>query len=226
MSHISRTLAPSGALGVRVLRKLRPHAKVMEAIRDGLPATGLDPAVLLYRLRNFGNLMRGAWRVRVAEMVGAPTFFGTLGIRILRRDGQIEDLGIVSCRVVTNNGVAFMVDAFDNTVEAEIMNYHGCGTGTNAEAAADSALQTESTTILTVDSTRATGTQSQPSANIYRSVGTVSFDGAGAITEHGLFSQAATGGGVLLDRSVFSAINVASGDSIQFTYSLTLTAGS
>lgn len=46
-----------------------------------------------------------------------------------------------------------------------------------------------------------------------------------AITEHGIFSQAATGGGVLLDRSVFSVVNLASGDSLQATYDLTFAAG-
>ena len=44
------------------------------------------------------------------------------------------DYGVASYRVVTNNGVGFIVDAFQNLVEAEIMNYHGVGTGTNAEA--------------------------------------------------------------------------------------------
>jgi hypothetical protein len=57
------------------------------------------------------------------------------------------------------------------------------------------------------------------------STATVSFDATAAITEHGLFSQAATGGGTLWDRTVFSAINVVSGDSIQFAYSLTVSAG-
>ncbi|HYB96213.1 MAG TPA: hypothetical protein VEC39_14675, partial [Vicinamibacterales bacterium] len=73
----------------------------------------------------------------------------------------------------------------------------------------------------------ATGTTTEgATGNIFRSVGTVTFDGSGAITEHGLMSQAATGGGVLWDRSVFSPINVVNGDSIQFTYDVTFTAGS
>jgi hypothetical protein len=133
---------------------------------------------------------------------------------------------VVSRRVVTNNGVAFIVDAWDNDVELEDMNYHGCGTGTTAENAADSALETESTTALNPDSTRATGTMTQPAANQLRTTATVAFDGNAAITEHGLLSQAATGGGVLFDRSVFSAINVVSGDSITFQYTVTFTAGS
>jgi len=105
------------------------------------------------------------------------------------------------------------------------MIYHGCGTGTTAEAAADSALVTESTTALNPDSTRATGTQSEPAANQLRSTGTLTFDNTAAVTEHGLFSQAATGGGTLFDRTVFSAVNVVSGESIQFQYTVTFTAG-
>lgn len=137
------------------------------------------------------------------------------------------DYGVVSRRVVTNNGVAFLVDAWDNAaVNLEDMNYHGCGTGTNAEAVGDTALQTESTTALNPDSTRATGTRAQPSANIYRSTGVLTYDASVAVTEHGLLSQAATGGGTLWDRSVFSAVNVVSGESISFQYSVTLTAGS
>jgi hypothetical protein len=42
------------------------------------------------------------------------------------------------------------------------------------------------------------------------------------VTEWGLLSQAATGGGSLFDRQVFSALNLANGDSLQTTYDLTI----
>ena len=139
---------------------------------------------------------------------------------------QWTDYGVLSYHVVTDAGVAFIVDDWDNSgTDMSTLNYHGCGTGTTAEAAGDTALVTESTTALNPDSTRATGTATQPAANQYRSVGVVTFDASAAITEHGLLSQAATGGGTLWDRSVFSAINVASGDSISFTYTATLSSG-
>lgn len=161
-----------------------------------------------------------------SRLTGIVTITTELSARA-RIAGEWVDYGVVSRRVVTNAGVAFIVDDWDGSVtDITNLKYHGCGTGTTAEAAGDTALVTESTTALNPDSTRATGTASQPSANIYQSVGTVTFDASAAITEHGLFSQAATGGGTLWDRSVFSAINVASGDSIQFTYAATLTAGS
>jgi hypothetical protein len=67
--------------------------------------------------------------------------------------------------------------------------------------------------------------QIEASATQLRSTGTLTFDNTVAVTEHGLFSQAATGGGVLWDRSIFTAVNVVSGDSIQFQYTASLTAG-
>jgi hypothetical protein len=139
---------------------------------------------------------------------------------------EVEHLGLLSTKSITDAGVAFLVDDWDNNgADITTMNFHGCGTGTNAENVTDVALQTESTTALNPDSTRATGTRSQPTAPVYRTVGTLTFDASAAITEHGIFSQAATGGGTLWDRSVFSAINVVSADSIQFTYSCTVSSG-
>lgn len=141
---------------------------------------------------------------------------GRLFARV-RHDGQWEDRGLISTKVVTTAGVGFIVDAFQNSVELETMKYHGVGTGNTAEASSDTALVTEV-------ETRGTGTTTEgASANIYRTVGTVSFANARAVVEHGIFS--ASSGGVLLDRSVFSVINVGVGDAIEFTYELTLPAG-
>lgn len=167
---------------------------------------------------------KGFWRglVQASGVLGVGRLYAT----VIRANGEVEHLGLLSTKVVTDAGVAYIVDDWDggaNTID--LFNYHGCGTGTVAEAVGDTALGTESTTALNPDSTRATGTKSQPAANQMRSVGTLTFDATAAITEHGLFTQAATGGGTLLDRSVFSAINVVSGDSIQFTYTLTLSSG-
>jgi len=160
------------------------------------------------------------------RLTGIPTITSNLAIRVRRSTGEWIDYGIVSYRLVTDAGVAFIVDDWDNSgTDISTLNYHGCGTGGTAEAAGDTALVTESTTALNPDSTRATGTRSQPTAPQYRSVGTLTFDASAAVTEHGLFSQAATGGGTLWDRSLFSAINVASGDSIQFTYTVSLSSG-
>ncbi|GIH07418.1 hypothetical protein Rhe02_54850 [Rhizocola hellebori] len=200
---------------------------VAEIAHYGLPRKGLDERVNAWRTANWRNLFRGARKALTARALRLSNMYGSLYISHIKADGEVLDLGLASMRVVTTAGVNFLVDALQGSVEPEILRYHGVGTGSNAEASGDTALQTESTTILTVDSTRATGSLTEgASANIFRSVGTISFDGSGAIVEHGLFSQAATGGGTLLDRSVFSAINVVSGDSLVVTFDLTLPAGS
>lgn len=178
-----------------------------------------------YRQANLVNIMRGLNKIQIAEAAGIPTFFGVLRL-VKKFNGMAQDYGIVSCRVVTNVGVGFIVDAFQNIVELELMKYHGIGTGTNAEAAGDTALQTELSTAYNPNSTRATGTQTENGSNVYRSVGTNAVDASVAITEHGLFSDPTPGSGVLLDRSVFAAINLVSGNSLQSTWDMTLTAGS
>jgi hypothetical protein len=94
--------------------------------------------------------------------------------------------------------------------------------------------------------TRATGTQVNSGAGtpanpaLYKSVGTINYTSSLAITEWGLFNQAAQGGH-LWDRRWFNTagapavtataalvsapINVVSGDSIQFSYSLSALQG-
>lgn len=136
--------------------------------------------------------------------------------------GSIEDYGCLGCHLVVTAGKNYVASCYANSAEMENMKYHGFGTGTNAAAAGDTGLQTELTTQYAVDSTRPTGSQSVASA-VYTTVGTLSPDSGGtiAITEWGLFS--ATSSTTLLDRQVFSAINLVAGsDSLATTYAHTV----
>lgn len=159
-----------------------------------------------------------AWAATGGCLRGETVPVGRLYAVKIGADGERLDLGLISTRLVTDAGVAAIVDAFQNTVELESFTWHGSGTGTTAEAAGDTALVTE--VESRVDGSAGEGA----SANIYRTVGTISYTSSFAITEHGLFS--ASTAGTLMDRSVFSAINVANGDSIEFTYELTFPSGS
>lgn len=142
---------------------------------------------------------------------------GRLWATKISKTGDKEDIGLISTKQVTDAGVAFIVDAFQGTADLTTMKFHGSGTSATGEAATETALETEV-------ATRATGTTTEgASANIYRSVGTISYSGTLAIVEHGLFS--ASSGGTMMDRSEFTAINVTSGDSIEFTYELTFPSG-
>ena len=220
--------AASGTTAFKLIKSDRPGRELsMKEIKFyGFPQKDQERDVREWKLENIPNLMRGVRKVVAARTLGLPHFYGQLWLRILKESGQEIDLGLVSARVVTTTGVGFIVDAFQNITELENMKFHGLGTGTTAEAAGDTALVSELTSQYNPDSTRATGTTTEgATGNIYRTVATNTVDASVAITEHGIFSQAATGGGVLLDRSVFSAVNLASGDSLQSTYELTFSAG-
>lgn len=183
-------------------------------------------APLLWRLRNLRNRLRAVPALVMAralgKLVGLVRMESSLKARVFHPDGTVIDYGVVSRRVVTTAGVNFLVDAFQNLVEAELMKFHASGTGTVAEAIGDTALGAESTTITD----RATGSQTEgASANIYKTVGTQTYTGSGAITEHGLLSSGTEGAGTLWDRSVFAALNVVNGSAVEWTYELTCTAG-
>jgi hypothetical protein len=134
------------------------------------------------------------------------------------RKGKWVNMGLLSCRVVTDAGVAFMVDDWDDdTTDITTFNWHDSGTGTTGPVVGDTALETPCAEA------RDSGTKSQPTAPQIRSVATHTYAGTFAITEHGLFSAVTSG--TLWDRSTFSAINVVASDKIEFTYTLTITAG-
>jgi len=138
---------------------------------------------------------------------------------VFRKDGTVEDLGLIGNKAVTTAFVNFLVDALQST-EATFADfkYHDSGTGTTAEAAADTAMETA------CGEARDTGTQTEgASANIYKSVATHTYADTFAITEHGLFNASTVG--TLMDRTVFTAINIVSGDKIEFTYQLTVPSG-
>lgn len=239
MTFAQGSTTPEGTLGLHVIRGNPSPGReltVPEIIRHGLPRRDLPDEVNEWRERNGPNLvdprmLKMYAARRFARWAELPYVWSQLWLRLIRGD-QIIDLGLAGCRVVTDAGVGFIVDAFQNTVELENMKFHGFGldTGSTAEAAGNTALDSEFTTEYASDNTRPTGTTAEgASANIYQTVATFSPDSGGtlAVEEHGVFSQAATGGGVLLDRTVFATVNVVAGsDSLQATYELTLPSGS
>lgn len=217
-----------GSVNVQVIKPCIPQKplSLWEIIVHGFPRPGLPAKVLKWRLRNCWRLLVPMAKIAVARLLKISFLQGQLSLVVLRKTGEIEPLGLASLRVVTTAGVNYIVDAFQNLTELENFKYHGIGTDSTAESASDTALGAELTTQYNPDNTRATGSLTEgASANVFRTVGTNTVDAAVAITEHGIFTQAATGGGTLLDRSVFSVVNLASGDSLQTTYDLTVQAG-
>jgi hypothetical protein len=198
------------------------------ALREGLPTMAVEREVRRWRVANLRYLSRGMRQVLLARALKLPVFHGALWLTPIYADGRRVELGLVGLRVVTTAGVGFLVDALQNLLEPEIMKYHGIGTGSTAENASDTALVTELTTEYNPDNTRATGNLAEgASANIFHTEATNTLDGTpgAALREHCVFSQAATGGGTALDRTVYAAITLSAGDGLLSKYELTLNSG-
>lgn len=237
---------PSGALRTRVIPAplKRPFIRTVDdALRYGGGPRGLGLRALASALRgthlrermewqeanadNFERSLAAQQAAQDAARGGAMAAVGHLWLARVDLKGQVHDLGLASCRVITTTGVNYIVDAFQGLVEPENMKYHGIGTGGSAEAVGNTALTTELTTQYSVSNTRPTGSLGElaGNANVFETAATITVSATVAATEHGIFSQAATGGGVMLDRTLFSVVNLASGESLQATYDFTVTAG-
>lgn len=112
---------------------------------------------------------------------------------------------------VTNIGLGIITGLLASSAN----KYVHWGTGATAADATQTALVTPSS-----DETRASGAQSQATTSVtndtYQVVATLTCASAAkAITEVGVFSAAT--GGSMYSRNAFDAINLAVGDSIQFT---------
>lgn len=163
-------------------------------------------------IRNW--LRRGRERLRLLSR-GKVSLTSSLGVRVIRKDGRVENRGIVSRQKVTDAFVAFMVDELQaETSPWGDFKYHDSGIGTTAEDPAHTALVTPWGGARDPAGTQTEGA----TANIYKSVQTTTYSATKAITEHGLFNAAEAG--TMMDRHVFSEINVNDGDKIEFTYEL------
>ncbi len=156
--------------------------------------------------------------------VGESTYGGGLSIVHTRySDGRSINYGLVSRAKVTAEFVNYLTDILqtDATTIGDF-KYHLSGTDATAEA------NTHTSLLAAIGTARVVGTQTEgASANIYRSVATITYTDTAAVTEHGIFNadySASQADGTLLDRSKFDAVNCVSGDTVTFTYELTNTA--
>ena len=119
--------------------------------------------------------------------------------------------------LVTNAGMAGVASRINGDGAEAAFTYIAIGIGTTAANATDTTLVSE---ITTVGGARASATASRVLTDVANDtaqlVHTFNFTGSLAVTESGALNAASTG--TLLARQVFSAINVASGDSLQITW--------
>lgn len=139
----------------------------------------------------------------------------------------IEDWGVVSRNVVTTTGVEKLTDAFQSTsATMYLYAYHALGTSSGAEAVGNTALGGEITTNQYTSGTRSSGTNTEDSASVWKTVATNTIaSGPVTVVEHGVFNSATPSTGNLWDRSLTGTQVLSTGDSLQTDYRLTITAG-
>lgn len=189
------------------LYQIYRQRKIARLVRNGIVPKGVEQGEILEALK-------------ATKKPNALEMFGFLRMRVFRKSGLIEDLGVVSVKKVTTAFAAYVVDSLQDstTYPLDDFKYHASGDDGTAEANSQTALENE------VES-RATGNQGENGASIYQSVGTINYTGGFTIQEHGILS--ANAAGTLLDRNLVpNAPVVISGDSIEFTYELTVNAES
>lgn len=152
--------------------------------------------------------------INVREALPFVATAGALAYMVLNKHLDGPAMALVTTAGI-NLAMADFVTGAGTHIAA--FTYIDCGTGTTAAAIGDTALQTAAGTA------RVSGTQSTPSAGQYRVVSTIPFASTLAITEMGLFSASTSG--TMWDHRIFSALNVTSGDSVTFTYTVSGTAG-
>lgn len=133
-------------------------------------------------------------------------------VELFGPDGQKKDEKTLHNLVTTvgKNGIADQLLA-SPTIDKP--SHMAIGTGTNAAAAGDTALQTELDRNALTSKTRST--------NVVTMVGDwAAGDGTGAITEAGILDAASTGN--LYVRAVFSAINKGASDTLKITWTITV----
>ncbi len=133
--------------------------------------------------------------------------------------GWMENIGCVSHGKVTVEFRDFTVDGLvSNAAEMGDFKFHRVGTDATAEDSTH--------TVLIADSGITTGAGSQlegSSADIYKSVSTITADATETWQEHAINSQTGAGGGELMDRSLITpTVSVVSSDTVEFTYEITI----
>lgn len=138
---------------------------------------------------------------------------GHINVKLYDENGVLKQ-EVDKRNVITTVGkTALATWLAQSTQSGYFFQYIGLGTGATAASASDTTLQTEL-------ATRVAGTISS-STNIWQNQATFGAGvNTGALTEAGLFS--ASSGGTMLARQVFGTVTKAAGDTIVFTWQISL----
>lgn len=139
--------------------------------------------------------------------------------KLIKPDGEIIDLGLLSTKYITDAYAEYYIQCLlGNETGIADFKYHDSGTGTTEADETDTTLETPT------GMAREEGTQVEgASAIVFKSVATITYDGAYDITEWAIFNGLT--GNTMMDRGVFTAVTVAADYQLEYTYNHTALSG-
>lgn len=157
-------------------------------------------------LNLFRNLKREGMKLR-----------GDVVYRLYGPDGKLKDVRHVS-NLIVDSGFDLICDSIGKSAgRPAATEFIAIGTGTTAAAT--------SQTLLVTEVARQAGTYAHTAGTkVYTLVTTFAAGtGTGAITESGMFNVITANTATMLNRQVFAVINKGALDSLQVTWTVTLT---
>ncbi len=139
---------------------------------------------------------------------------GQLEIVLRDKNGKIKERR-KERNLIVNTGLNAILDRLVGTSEA-VMSHMGLGSSSTAAAAGQTALVSQLGSREAIDSSTVTGSSVAYVCTFEAG------DATGTITEAGIFN--ASSGGTMLCRSVFSSITKGANDSLNVTWTITVTA--
>jgi hypothetical protein len=151
------------------------------------------------------------------NLTESPKMRGNVDIVLRKSDGSIKDKREIH-NLVVNTGLAYIISRMVGTSK-NVMSHMAIGAGTTAAAAGDTALESQLGSRVTLDSTTIAGSNNEKVVYV-ATFGTGV--GTGAVTEAGVFNAGTSGD--MLCRTVFAVVNKAADDTMEITWTITLSA--
>ncbi len=151
------------------------------------------------------------------KSIGKVGLVGIIEITAKDKDGNVKDYRKLK-NLIVDAGLAGLASRINGSGAEAAFTYLAVGTGVVAADPANTTLGTEITNSglerAAATASRTTTTATNDTAKLSK---TWSVTGTKAVTEVGALNAGAAG--TLLGRQVFTAVNVADGDSLQIDYS-------
>jgi hypothetical protein len=142
---------------------------------------------------------------------------GRLTLVLKGQDGAVKDVREVK-NLVVNTGLGHITTRMIGTSQA-VMSHMALGSGSTAAAAGDTALGSQLGSRNAFDSVTQSGSSNE--SLVYVTTFNPG-EATGAVTEAGIFNAASSG--QMLCRTVFAVVNKGASDTLEVTWTVTLSA--